>query len=131
MNNTHRKCLAALSALIGLQTVMFASLITQTPPHPPLTIPLFAMGPFLGCSISIAVAAMLLGATASRTGVVTSTLAAALALISFGPQKWFDPAITEIWPAVLLGQIAAVAILGCAYHALRGERPSKLEPSRA
>ena len=117
-NNSH----AALSALIGLQTIMLASLMAKLPPHPPLTTPLFAMGPFLAASISVAVAALVAGATTSRSGTVISILAAILALISFGPQKWFDDAILQIWPAVLLGQICAVVIVWCAYRNRRDQR---------
>ena len=113
---------AALSALIGLQTIMFASLLAKLPPHPPLTTPLFAMGPFLASSISVAIAALVAGATTSRSGTAISILAAILALISFGPQKWFDSAILQIWPAVLLGQICAAAILWCAYTNRRDQR---------
>jgi hypothetical protein len=101
---------AALISLIVLQVTMLAALFTKTPPHPPLAVAPFALGPFLGASISVAAAAMALGATATRLGAVASVLAAALALVSFGPQKWVDPAIAEIWPAVLLGQVAAVVL---------------------
>jgi len=34
-----------------------------------------------------------------------------MALISFGPQKYFDPELAAIWPAVLAGQVAVAAIL--------------------
>ncbi len=123
MEHTNRNAHAALSILIGLQAIMLASLLTTTPPHPPLTTPLFAMGPFLGSSISIAIAALVLGATNSRGGTLLSAFAAILALISYGPQKWFDAAIPEIWPAVLSGQVAAIAIFWFAYRSLK-ERQS-------
>lgn len=102
---------AALIALIILQVTMLAALYTETPPHPPLAVAPFALGPFLGASISVAAAAMLLGATGTRTGTVVSVLAALLALVSYGPQKWLDPAIARIWPAVLVGEIAAVVLV--------------------
>ena len=44
-------------ALIALQAVMLLSLFTKTAPHPPLTVPLFALAPFLGMSISLGVMA--------------------------------------------------------------------------
>ncbi len=119
MQNATRGPQAALGALIGLQVIMLASLMTRTPPHPPVTIALFAMGPFLGCSVSVAIAAFVLAATGSRLSAVISVFAALLALISFGPQKWFDAAIAEIWPAVLVAQIAAAAVLWCAVQTLR------------
>jgi hypothetical protein len=106
----HARAQAALLTLIILQVVMLAALYTQTPPHPPRAIVLFALGPFLGTSISAAASAMVLGATATRQGMAAALLAAALALISFGPQKWIDPAIGEIWPAVLAAEVA-VAVL--------------------
>lgn len=121
MTHATNNAKAALSGLIGLQTIMLASLMVKLPPHPPLATPLFAMGPFLAASISIAVAALVAGATSSRTGTVISIIAALLALISFGPQKWFDAAILQIWPAVLLGQICAAAIVWCAYRTLRNQ----------
>jgi len=80
------------------------------------------MGPFLACSISVAIAALVLGAATSRTGAIVSIVSAILALISFGPQKWIDPAISEIWPAVILGQIAAIVIFWCAYQAIWGRQ---------
>ncbi|KXF77207.1 hypothetical protein ATN84_07275 [Paramesorhizobium deserti] len=102
---------AALLALIILQIVMLAALYTQTPPHPPRAIALFALGPFLGASIAIAAAAMVLGAMATRQGTIASLLTAMLALVSFGPQKWGDPSIGEIWPAVLVAEIAAAVLI--------------------
>jgi len=102
---------AALAVLIILQLTMLGSLFTQTAPHPPLAIPLFALGPFLGAALAIAIAALILGGTTSRSGAITSIIAAVLALISFGPQKWLDPMIGQIWPAVLLGEIAAVILV--------------------
>ncbi len=122
MQNATQKSQAALSALIGLQVIMLASLMTKTPPHPPLAVAPFAMAPFLGCSISIATAAFVLSATASRTGAALCAVAAGLALVSYGPQKWFDAAIAEIWPAVLTGQVAAAAALWCACYCLRQGR---------
>lgn len=108
--SSSRLCRASLGVLFVLQIVMLAALNTQTPPHPPLAIPLFALGPFLGASIAMVVAAFFLGDATTRAGKAASLLAAALALISFGPQKWFDPAFSGIWPAVILGEIAVVAI---------------------
>lgn len=110
---------AALGTIASLQIVMLASLLAQLPPHPPLTTPLFALGPFLAASISIALAALILGVGNTKAGTIVSIIAALLALVSFGPQKWADAAISQIWPAVLLGQIAAAVIFVCAFKALR------------
>ena len=106
---------AALFVLVVLQLVMLGALYAQVPPHPPRTIPLFALAPFLGASIAIAGAAMVLGGTRTGSGTAISLLAAVLALVSFGPQKWLDPAIGEIWPAVLVSEIAVVVLVAETY----------------
>ena len=100
---------AALACLIILQLVMLGSLYAGVAPHPPAATPLFGIGPFLGASLSAAVAALILGA--ARGGRVLAVLAALAALVSFGPQKYLDPQFALIWPAVLSGQVAAALIL--------------------
>ena len=107
----NRVPIAALATLIILQLIMLSSLLAGLEPHPPRTIPLFAMGPFLGASLAIAAAALALGPVSSPGGRWASVLAALTALLSYGPQKWFDPAIGEVWPAVLLGQLAALLLI--------------------
>lgn len=102
---------AALGTLIILQLVMLASLFAGVAPHPPRAIPLFAMAPFLAASMAVATMALVLGPLSGTTARALTGLAVITALISYGPQKWVDPAIGEIWPAVLLGQIAAIALL--------------------
>ena len=109
MISSDRPNQAALACLILLQTVMLASLYAGVAPHPPAATPLFGIGPFLGASLSAAVAALILGA--SGTGRWLAGLAALAALVSFGPQKYFDPQFPLIWPAVLSGQVAAGVIL--------------------
>lgn len=104
-----RRNQAALACLILLQAVMLASLYAGVTPHPPAATPLFGIGPFLGASMSAAVAALILGPT--RAGRVLAGVAAFAALVSFGPQKYFDPQFPLIWPAVLSGQVAAGVIL--------------------
>ena len=111
MTCQHHQSRVALSVLVVLQLTMLGALFTQTAPHPPLHVPPFALGPFLGSSLSLAVAALVLGGTTSRSGAITCAVASLLALVSFGPQKWFDPAIAQIWPAVLLGQLAAITLI--------------------
>ncbi len=102
---------ASLGVLIVLQLTMLGALFTQTAPHPPLAVAPFALGPFLGAAVSLAVAALMLGGPVHVTGVAVSVVAAIFALVSYGPHKWFDQAIGQIWPAVLLGQIAAVILV--------------------
>lgn len=115
----------ALAVLAVLQLVMLGALFTGTAPHPPLRIAPFALGPFLGASLALAVAGLLLGGAATPAGRIASALAAVAALISFGPQKWFDPALPEIWPTLLLGQAAAVLVL---VQALRRQRARSGSP---
>lgn len=93
---------------------MLAALLAGVAPHPPRIVAPFAMAPFLGASMSIAAAALVLGPHAGAAGIGATMLAAATALLSYGPQKWFDPAIGEIWPAVLVGQVAALICVGSA-----------------
>ena len=100
---------AALACLILLQAVMLASLYAGVAPHPPAATPLFGIGPFLGASMSAAVAALIFGP--SCAGRVLAGLAAMAALVSFGPQKYLDPQFPLIWPAVLSGQVAAGVVL--------------------
>jgi hypothetical protein len=111
MSPSNRSQQAALACLILLQTVMLASLYAGVAPHPPATTPLFGMGPFLGASLSAAVAALILGPSQSPAGRALAGLAALAALVSFGPQKYLDPQFGLIWPAVLSGQVAVGVIL--------------------
>ena len=101
---------AALSTLIVLQVVMLAALFTRTPPHPPLEVLPFAIAPFLSVAISTAVAALVLGPTATASGRIMSLAAGVLGFLSYGPQKWIDPSISRIWPAVLCAQMACAAL---------------------
>jgi hypothetical protein len=108
---SHRPEQAALACLILLQSTMLASLFAGIPPHPPAETPLFGMGPFLGASLSVAVAALILGSGPTLVGRLFTGLAALAALVSFGPQKYLDPQFPLIWPAVISGQVAAAVIL--------------------
>jgi hypothetical protein len=103
---------AALIALTVLQFLMLLALYSRTEPHPPLAIKLFALGPFLSASIAVCAAACWTGTDNSRSGNILSLAAALLGLISFGPQKWFDPSFPQIWPAVIAAQIACLVLLG-------------------
>lgn len=101
---------AACTMLITVQGLMLASLYFGVEPHPPRAIPLFAMPPFLAVSIGTALCAMRLSDT--RAGRILAGLTAGFALLSFGPQKYLDPAFPEIWIAVIASQLA---VLGIAY----------------
>lgn len=110
---------AGLWVLLVLQGVMTLALFTTTPPHPPLTIPLFAMAPFLAVALAIAVAAISLVETGGRAGGLMALLAALLALVSYSPVKWLDPAIGAIWPAVACGQLAVLVVVLTSLPVLR------------
>lgn len=101
---------AALIALVTLQGLMLFSLYTKTAPHPPEIIPLGGMAPFLSMAISAALAALILDPE-SRAGTSLAVLAALAAAVSFGPQKFADPAFALVFPAVLTGQVAILTLL--------------------
>lgn len=118
MTSDSRSATASLAALIVLQAIMLGSLYAGVAPHPPAAIPFFAIGPFLGASIAAALAALIVGPL-EGAGRLLSAIAAVGALISFGPQKYFDPQFALIWPAVLAGQIAALTIVLMLIRAVR------------
>ncbi|MEM7753753.1 MAG: hypothetical protein AAF230_10085 [Pseudomonadota bacterium] len=105
----------ALVVLFILHSVMLGALYTQTAPHPPLTVAPFAMGPFLGATLAL-LAATLVAEGQVRRGLALGSVL--LSLVSFGPQKYVDAALSEIWPAVVTAQIAIIVL---AVGAVRGE----------
>jgi len=109
-NADNRIDTAALAVLAILQTLMLAALYTRTEPHPPFTVPPFALGPFLSSAIAIAVAALILGSTTTRSGRVATLVTVLAALVSFGPHKWLTSGIGEIWPAIGLAEFALVVL---------------------
>ena len=110
---------AALATLFILQTVMLGALYAGVPPHPPQTIPLFAMAPLLGAALSLCSAGFMLADHPRASGPL-SALATLAALVSFGPQKYVDPAFPMIWPAVITAQAACAVLLA---EVLRRARP--------
>lgn len=102
---------AALAALIILQLVMLGALYAGVAPHPPSAIPLFGVAPFLATALATAAAALILDPLHGIASKGLSVMAAAMAMLSFGPQKYLDPEFPLIWPAVLAAQIAAAAIV--------------------
>lgn len=119
-SSNDRIAASALATLIILQIVMLASLYAGVPPHPPAATPLFGIGPLIGASLSAATAALLLGPRTTPAGRWFGLLSAALALVSFGPQKYFDPQFAIIWPAVISGQIACAVLVWAFCKGLRG-----------
>ncbi|WP_422373285.1 hypothetical protein [Hoeflea sp.] len=111
MKSADRIPSAAVASLIILQSVMLAALYAGVPPHPPEAIPLFGIAPFLGVALSVAAAALILGPGSSRAGCWAGGLAALMALLSFGPQKYVDAQFALIWPAVLGGQAASLILI--------------------
>lgn len=109
----------ALAVLLVLQVSMMFAMFSRTEPHPPLFVAPFGMGPFLASSIALCVAALMLGAQRSSAGRIVSWVAIAIALVAFGPHKWFDPAVAKIWPALLLGQAAIVGLGWSCWRALK------------
>lgn len=122
MAENEKHATAGLIALIALQTVMLGSLLTSTAPHPPLSTPIFGMGPFLGASLACAGAAIYLGPALSGAGRILAGLAAFAALVSFGPQKYFDAQFPLTWPAVISGQIAVATIAAAIFRETANER---------
>lgn len=111
MTRHERQTTAALTALIVLQIIMLTALYAGIRPHPPTATPLFGIAPFLGAWLSVAAGAIIIGSLHDASGRVLSLLAVVMALVSFGPQKYFDAQFALIWPAVLLGQFAALVIV--------------------
>jgi hypothetical protein len=122
MIQSDRHASAALVTLITLQVIMLSALYAGIEPHPPATTPLFGIAPFLGASVSVALSALIVQPLASKAGRALSVLASVMALLSFGPQKYFDLQFALIWPAVVLGQIAAIVIFALVLHAARAGR---------
>ncbi|WGW03766.1 hypothetical protein [Tropicibacter oceani] len=132
MTPSDRHTHAALATLIVLQTIMLSALYAGIKPHPPIATPLFGIAPFLGASLAIALWAVIVQPLASTAGRFLSVLAALMALVSFGPQKYLDPQFALIWPAVLLGQVSALVIFAQVFGVVRARsETSTANPARA
>lgn len=119
--HTHSLTAAALYGLALLQLLMLLALMAALSPHPPAYTTPFAMGPFLASSITLSVVAALLESRKGLLAPMLAMVAAGLALLSYGPHKWFDAQIAQIWPAVLLGQLGAVVVWSDGIARLRRE----------
>lgn len=120
MTPSERHANAALATLIVLQAIMLSALYAGIRPHPPEVTPLFGIAPFIGASLAIALSAILVGPLGDATGRALSIVAAIMALVSFGPQKYLDAQFALIWPAVILGQLAALVIFARVLGAISG-----------
>ena len=107
---------AAMAALLVLTGTMLLAMFTRTEPHPPLEVDPFALGPFLAASLAIGAAAHGLTVRGMRFAMAAAVLFALTALVSYGPQKYVDPAFPKIWPAVIVAQVAIAVIVGRAVH---------------
>lgn len=125
MTHSDRHALAALTTLILLQTIMLLALFAGVPPHPPVATPLFGIAPFIGASLSVALSALVVQPLTNIVGRCLSLLAALMALVSFGPQKYLDVQFGLIWPAVILGQLAALVIIAEVLKARRQKSVSE------
>ena len=112
---------AALAALAIIHLLMLGALYSQTAPHPPLSIALFGLGPFLSATVAVMAAAWIM-AERPRSGPALAVLAAVLAALSLGPHKYVDPAFPLIWPAVLAGQIAALSVFAQLFAGRKSHR---------
>ena len=101
---------AAIAILITLKIIMLVSMFSGVQPHPPFTFILGGMGPFLGTAIACLIAAAICDPLKSWAGRIFAGVALVCALLTFGPQKYFDAQWPLIWPAVLAAQ-AAILIL--------------------
>lgn len=110
---------ALIAALMILQTVMLISLYSRTVPHPPEVVAPFAIAPFLAAALAIAAGALILGAVETQPGRAMSMLTGAMALVSYGPQKYVDAQFGLIRPSVITGQIAVVCLFLAVWRARR------------
>ena len=111
---------AALAVLAILQTAMLLAMFAGVQPHPPVDVGIFAMGPFL--AVAIAVASVAVWLRTRGRGQMLAALTILLALLSFGPQKYADPAFPLIWPAVLTAQAACMLTAVGLFHDLLGRK---------
>ncbi len=116
---------AAVATLLVLTGAMLLAMFTRTEPHPPLEVEPFALGPFLAASLALGAAAYGLAVRGMRFAMAVALLFALTALVSYGPQKYVDPAFPKIWPAVIVAQAAIAVILGRAvYRTIRRMGPA-------
>ncbi|MCY4592501.1 MAG: hypothetical protein OXE86_18495 [Alphaproteobacteria bacterium] len=117
---------AAIAALLVLTGIMLLAMFTRTEPHPPLEVAPFALGPFLAASLATGAAAYGLAVRGMRFAMATAVLFVLTALVSYGPQKYVDPAFPRIWPAVIVAQLCmAVILYRAASQAVRWVRTAR------
>ncbi|MEM9430222.1 MAG: hypothetical protein AAGA32_12080 [Pseudomonadota bacterium] len=98
---------------------MLTTLLAGVQPHPPAVVAPFGMAPFLAVVLAAIAAAAILG---TRWLVLSVAL---LSLVSFGPQKFMDPAFGGVWPAILAAQVSIISLLfGSVAHRFGQSKPS-------
>ncbi len=121
MPQTDRPAMAALASLIVLNLMLLAFLLAGVQPSPPVSTPLFGMGPFLAANLAAGVSALVLLPSldarhpahtpgTARACRVLIGLTALLALVSFGPHKLFNPMLPLIWPALAVAWAAVLTL---------------------
>ena len=113
---------AAILVLLTITTVMLVAMFSRTAPHPPLDVPPFALGPFLGASLAIGAAAFHLVRQGARYGSTLALLFALMALVPFGPHTYFEPVFSRVWPAAITAQFAVIVIVAWCIVTLRRGR---------
>ncbi len=110
--------LTAIALFMAIvQIAMLGALYSQTAPHPPLAVPPFAIAPMLSASIALCLVLGWLAAQGDKGAVKLIALPVILlALVSYGPQKYLDPAFPQIWIAVVPMQVATVALALMSYR---------------
>lgn len=101
---------AALVTLIILQTAMLLGALVPAATYWPALNPIAAQAPYLALSISCAAVALIFAGAASKWGRLFCLVAGLLALYSFGPQHYFSYQFLLIWPGIIGGQVAVIAL---------------------
>ena len=101
----------ALIMMISLHGIMLMALFAGVEPHPPARVTPFGMAPFLAVVIGLSVVGIYLNSLGQAGAVYVAVAVAVLSLLSFGPQKYLDPAISQVWVAVVAAQVSAVLIV--------------------
>ena len=120
---------AAISSLIGLivlNCVMLGALFAQVPPNPPGRV-----GPYIGATISLAIASLPLFFWRNRIGYISSIIVGLMCLMSLGPQKFFiEPTAILLSPVIVLGSVLSFILIISSIYELRRTYPrSQKDPS--
>jgi hypothetical protein len=112
--------LAALVTLIILQSAMLLGALVPAATYWPALSPISAQAPYLAVSIASAAVAIIFSGAARKSGRFFCLVAGLLALYSFGPQHYFSYQFLLIWPSVIGGQLALIALFIAMWRGHRG-----------